>query len=48
MSDVSSYPRLFDELRSRGYSEADLRAIGTGNVLRAMHDMESVARASSS
>jgi membrane dipeptidase len=48
MADVTAYPWLFDELRSRGYSEADLRAIGTGNVLRAMHDMESVARASSS
>jgi membrane dipeptidase len=48
MEDVTGYPRLFDELRSRGYSEADLRAIGSGNVLRAMHDMESVSRASSS
>ena len=44
MDDVAAYPRLFDELRSRGYSEADLRAIGSGNVLRAMQDMESVAR----
>jgi len=48
MEDVSSYPRLFEELRSRGYSEDDLRAIGSGNVLRAMHDMESVCRASPS
>jgi membrane dipeptidase len=44
MEDVGGYPLLWDELRSRGYAEADLHAIGSGNVLRAMHDMESVAR----
>jgi membrane dipeptidase len=43
MEDVSSYPRLFEELRGRGWSEDDLRAIGSGNVLRAMRDMESAA-----
>jgi membrane dipeptidase len=43
LEDVSGYPRLFDELRSRGYSEAELRQVGAGNVLRAMHEMESVA-----
>lgn len=41
LEDVSGYPRLFDELRGRGYSETDLRRIGSGNVLRAMHEMES-------
>ena len=45
LEDVSGYPRLFDELRSRGWSEHDLVALGSGNVLRAMHDMESVAQA---
>jgi membrane dipeptidase len=40
LEDVAGYPRLFDELRRRGYSEDDLRQIGCGNVLRAMHDME--------
>lgn len=44
MEDVAGYPLLWEELRSRGYAEADLQAIGSGNVLRAMHDMESVAR----
>ena len=44
MEDVSGYPLLWDELRSRGYREADLHAIGSGNVLRAMHDMESCAK----
>ena len=44
LEDVSGYPRLFDELRSRGWSRDDLVALGSGNVLRAMRDMESVAR----
>jgi membrane dipeptidase len=43
LEDVSGYPRLFEELRRRGYAADDLRQIGTGNVLRAMHDMESAA-----
>jgi membrane dipeptidase len=45
LEDVSGYPRLFDELSRRGYSEDDLSGIGSRNVLRAMRDMESVARA---
>jgi membrane dipeptidase len=45
LEDVSGYPTLFEELRRRGYSEDDLRAIGSGNVLRAMGDMEEVASA---
>jgi membrane dipeptidase len=40
LEDVSGYPRLFDELRSRGYSEGELEKIGSENVLRAMRDME--------
>ncbi len=43
LPDVSSYPRLFDELRSRGWSDGDVAKLGHGNVLRAMRDMESVA-----
>jgi membrane dipeptidase len=43
LEDVSGYPRLFDELRDRGYSEHDLARIGSQNILRAMRDMESVA-----
>jgi len=42
LDDVSGYPRLFDELRSRGWSDDELRRLGRDNVLRAMHDMESV------
>ena len=48
MEDVSGYPLLLDELRVRGYSETDLAAIGSGNVLRAMRDMEQVASAAGS
>ena len=43
LEDVSGYPRLFDELRTRGYSEDDLRRIGSDNALRALRDMESVS-----
>jgi membrane dipeptidase len=45
LEDVSGYPRLFEELRGRGYSEEDLGRIGSGNVLRAMREMESAAGA---
>ncbi len=43
MPDVSGYPRLFEVLRARGWSERDLAAVAHGNLLRAMRDMESVA-----
>jgi membrane dipeptidase len=43
LEDVSCYPRLFDELRDRGWSEPDLRGLGSGNVLRSLRDLESVA-----
>ena len=36
---------LFEELRGRGYTEHELHRIGSGNVLRAMRDVESVATA---
>ncbi len=44
LEDVSTYPVLFAELLRRGYSEADLRKIAGLNVLRAMRQMEQVAR----
>jgi membrane dipeptidase len=43
LEDVSGYPRLFAELASRGWSDDELRALGSGNVLRAMRDMEQAA-----
>ena len=42
LEDVSGYPLLFTELRGRGWSDDELAGLGSGNVLRAMHDMESV------
>jgi membrane dipeptidase len=38
LEDVSKYPALFAELRRRGYSDDDLRAIAGRNVLRVMRD----------
>ncbi|BAL90148.1 putative dipeptidase [Actinoplanes missouriensis 431] len=43
LPDVSGYPRLLDELRGRGWSEADLTKLASGNILRAMRDAESRA-----
>lgn len=45
LSDVSGYPRLFDELRRRGYSNPDLRKVAGRNVLRTLRAAEEVARA---
>ena len=45
LEDVSRYPVLFDALRARQWSEADLVALAGGNLLRALRDAESVARA---
>ena len=36
LRDVSRYPVLADELRSRGWGPADLRALAGGNVLRVL------------
>jgi membrane dipeptidase len=43
LQDVSTYPTVFAELRDRGYSDADLRAIAGGNVLRLMREAEEVS-----
>ncbi len=44
LGDVSGYPLLFEELRARLWSTDDLARLAHGNALRAMADMESVAR----
>ena len=44
MEDVSGYPMLFTELRSRGWSDDELGRLAHGNLLRAMRGMEDVAR----
>lgn len=44
LEDVSTFPVLFAELLRRGYSETDLQKIAGLNLLRAMRQMEQVAR----
>jgi membrane dipeptidase len=44
LEDVSTYPRLTDELLRRGYSEADIHKILGGNVLRAFRQAGEVAQ----
>ena len=43
LDDVSSYPRLTEELLKRGYSEGDVHKILGGNVLRAFREAGKVA-----
>lgn len=45
LADVSSYPALFAELLSRGWSEDDCARLAGGNVLRVLRDAEEVAQA---
>jgi membrane dipeptidase len=44
LDDVSSFPRLTDELLRRGYADADVHRILGGNILRAFRQAEAVAR----
>lgn len=44
LEDVSTYPALFAELVRRGYTREELRKIAGLNLLRAMREMEAVAR----
>lgn len=43
LDDVSTFPRLTEELLARGYSEADIHKILGGNLLRVMRAAERVA-----
>lgn len=43
LKDVSSYPNLIKGLLDRGYSEADVRKILGGNLLRVWREVEAVA-----
>lgn len=45
LEDVSTYPALFAELRRRGYSDTDLKAIGSENLLRVFAKSEAAAAA---
>ena len=43
MGDVSGYPALFTELAKRGYSQAELEKIASGNMLRVLKAVEAYA-----
>jgi membrane dipeptidase len=43
LDDVSGYPRLFDALRGRGWSPADLAKLAHGNMLRVKRAVEDAA-----
>ncbi len=44
LEDVSSYPRLTEELLRRGYSESDVHKILGGDILRVFREAGNVAR----
>jgi membrane dipeptidase len=44
LEDVSKYPVVFAELARRGWSDADLRKLAGGNVLRVLAQAEQVAK----
>jgi membrane dipeptidase len=43
LEDVSGYPKLFAELIRRGWSDADLAKLASGNILRVMEQAEEVS-----
>ncbi|MFM5894409.1 MAG: dipeptidase [Novosphingobium sp.] len=45
LPDVSAYPALFVELARRGYSQADLQKIASGNIMRVLGAAEAYAAA---
>jgi membrane dipeptidase len=45
MGDVTAYPRLVGALAERGWSDADLAKLTSGNILRVMREAEAGARA---
>jgi membrane dipeptidase len=45
LADVSCYPALITELTRRGWSEADLARLTSGNILRVLRDAETAATA---
>ena len=43
LQDVSTYPALLAELADRGWSDADLAGLTSGNILRVMAAAEEIA-----
>jgi membrane dipeptidase len=44
LTDVSGYPRLLDELSTRGWTPADLNKLTGRNVLRVLREAERLAQ----
>lgn len=44
LKDVSAYPNLIAQLLARGYSEADIEKVASGNVLRVWAEVERIAQ----
>jgi membrane dipeptidase len=44
MEDVTAYPRLLEALADRGWSDDDLGALASGNILRVLREAEAGAR----
>jgi len=44
LEDVSRYPNLFRVLLERGYGEAELEKLASGNVFRVWQQVEAAAR----
>lgn len=42
LEDVSKYPNLIAELLSRGWEEADIAGLTSGNIIRVMGEVERV------
>jgi membrane dipeptidase len=43
LDDVSSYPKITEELLKRGYSDPDIHKVLSGNVIRAFREAGKVA-----
>jgi membrane dipeptidase len=43
LADVSCYPALLTELADRGWSDTDLAALTSGNILRVLQAAEDIA-----
>lgn len=44
LEDVAALPKITERLLKEGYSEADVRAIWSGNLLRVMRAVEAAAQ----
>ncbi len=47
MEDVTGYPRLFEELARRGYTQDELEKISMRNMMRVLREVEAYAASQS-